>query len=105
MSEVKHTPTPWKIYTAENRPHSPLVITSTEDKLKWVADVFSNESCEANARFIVTACNNYERMKAMLEEMISPLELYKAYGWPDRVDVTARASALIAELNKTEGKG
>lgn len=76
MKTYQHTPTPWKITKATN---GDTYIGGHEWVLKMVSKVdFTALPVEANAAFIVRACNNYETMLKMLKEVAEVME-----GWDD----------------------
>lgn len=64
-------------------------MTSPEDVSRELALVWS----EAWPRIVA--------LESLIKEAIGPLELYHAYGWPDRDGVIRRLKAAIA---KAEGK-
>lgn len=71
---TEHTPLPWKIRTRE----TPSIDTATwyiETDSALVAEVHSWVSSEANARFIVTACNSHADL---LEACCNALGAYQA---------------------------
>lgn len=39
-----------------------------------------------------------DKLLATLEKCVTPLELYNAYGWPDRECVIQKTKATIAEV-------
>lgn len=83
---MKHTPTPWHIvnrstlskFTADWREIGPNVIMATSfDRTR---DGETETHCgvkinEANADFIVLACNNHDRLLASLKQLIPILEI------------------------------
>lgn len=78
-TETKHTPTPWRNYT-NNVCAGPLKgcfidARKNNESTARIADVLayggvaSQEECEANAAFIVRACNAHNDLVAVLAEL------------------------------------
>ena len=75
---TKHTPTPWKV---DQTPHHKLGWFITSDEIGGVATAQNNkllspDEIEANAEFIVRACNGWDNIEA-LKERIKDLEAQK----------------------------
>lgn len=78
MSEVKHTPTPWKIHE-----HDGESFLNGVGKSYWQIDgpqhaICNNRDCagssaeqKANAAFIVKAVNSYEKLVAALQNIMN----------------------------------
>jgi hypothetical protein len=80
MSE--HTPIPWRICPDEDNPEQTLIVTAESDP--WViaemargcdhyekySDIAQPED-DANAHFIVLACNLHDEMRRVLKELAS----------------------------------
>ncbi len=63
---IKHTPTPWKL--------KHLLIVGGDNH---IAGVFSDPvpgQKEANAKFILRACNNHDKQKAINDKLIKALK-------------------------------
>lgn len=107
---TKHTPTPWKL-----DPYLVGQIVSM-DEVKLIAragrvqPIYDEEQLErnANAAFIVRACNSYEQLVAALEETLAeaigwldesrgchPTNLMD-HGWYDRAKAALAAAAGVA---------
>jgi hypothetical protein len=71
MTEIKHTPTPW--FFLKNGPD--YAISATKSRIARFSDIFATqphseaqyEEAEANAEFIVRACNAHDDLVAALE--------------------------------------
>ena len=99
----KHTPGPWigagpsfgdplPRYTTE-------IVTEREDEDGAATSICElpfhhhDDENEANARLIAAAPELLEA----LQDAVAALDLYKAYGWPDRFNVIGRSRAAIAK--------
>lgn len=109
MSEVNHTPTPWRV------DHS-IVIDPTARTRRSEWHIFSNvtgpdfiageASSQANGDFIVRACNAHEALVAALKNAFSVIEEYRR-AFDDynlflgddnkRFDESVRDALLLAE--------
>jgi len=86
--DKKHTPAPWKvggydgvtIYAPDDSDGDPCIISTLNIRSKniqYLHDVFSfpkYSSQQANAEFIVRACNNHHELLEALEECLEYLE-------------------------------
>ncbi len=92
---MKHTPGPWFINGHER------YTKYVEARIGggWVQEVAAcgptenPEQQEANARLCAAAPDLLEGLKKALE----PLEMYHAYGWPDRDGVIGQIKSAIAK--------
>lgn len=124
---MQHTPIPWEVDATartaypetKNRDGSLTFpdgyrttgysIRSKEHKGILVADIYPGHSsdrsapvCEANAAFIVTACNAHEELLAALGGLVNNAGLTWLPGYKEELDTAMRqARAAIA---KAEGK-
>jgi len=96
---MNHTPTPW----------SPEAVKSTWLRGSQLASgpFHSHVEQEANAAFIVEACNNYERLKAERDELLAALR--KVVDAPNHAFATGDALFDAVEyarraIAKAEGK-
>jgi hypothetical protein len=73
--KLKHTPIPWEV---PSRNIERVISSRPEVEADIICDAPSMpkslENWEANSAFIVEACNNYERVKQLNEEMRAALE-------------------------------
>jgi hypothetical protein len=87
-----HTPTPWHVAVKRG---THLILdkqggTECEENA-LVATVYGTYSNDANARFIVTACNAHEAMKAALQEIAD------SYLASPAIQAKAKAALKLAE--------
>lgn len=75
---VGHTPGPWSCFQFSKH-HNWKVDTGDED---WYVDVGMTAHSEANAEFIVRACNSYDTMLEALNEAVRYLQFNKGNGSP-----------------------
>ena len=91
MSEVKHTPTPWR----QHYPLKPGVIVDAHDKR--VAEVFGRDIWAPNAAFIVRACNAHDalvRELSHLVRLIEPMERDGSLNIPGLATLNGAREAL-----------
>ena len=88
--DKKHTKTPFS-YEMQFKD----AYIKAEDNTE-IAHIFytHQDNTEANARFIVTACNNFESMREALEAVNAYLEA----SYPTNLGLKSRASELIDEV-------
>jgi len=70
-----HTPTPWRVELER----SPLRVEPTDQKFPPICNVLHQDTSEetnANAAFIVKACNNFDQMLSTLKLVIAE--------WPEK---------------------
>lgn len=68
MSEVKHSDLPWRIDCSESSSnYGATIITSSKVKAKKVAARLGGPDRDANAAFIVKACNAHDKLVAALQ--------------------------------------
>lgn len=63
MSESKHTKLPWHVHH-----RNPLVLQAADGNIALMNLARPSEESEANAAFIVTACNSHAELVEALEE-------------------------------------
>lgn len=94
----KHTPGPWQL----EREGKIRLLVRTQPGRCYAF----HPNDEANARLIAAAPDLYrivheqreviQKQDAALRAALEPLELYHAYGWPDRAGVRAKLKAALA---------
>lgn len=101
MSET-HTPLPWHVNQLDGY--------SIHGIRGWIADVtagtmneVSIEEREANAKFIVEACNNYERIKAQRDELLAVMKRVLAFQ-DQEADFRSQMRQAIANAEKEKGQ-
>lgn len=57
---------------------------------------------EADARRILRAVDSHDDLLTAPRAALEPLELYHAYGWPDRAGVRGRLRSAIEKAGGTE---
>ncbi len=107
MSEIRHTPTPWR--TTKRQPN----VICNEGGDKWIARATIGHSpsprfigdadfAAANAAFIVTAVNAYDKHRSLIETLVVALkhsgELLEYGGFDlDYLNIALAASKEISE--------
>lgn len=100
----KYTPGPWKHETVFDQRGNPCAYSVWpcnqfygRDRICMTPD---GTTCEnlSNAQIIAAAPD----LLAALKQAIEPLELYHAYGWPDRDGVIAKVKAAIRKAEGAE---
>lgn len=71
MSETKHTPAPWNLGKVK-KSHALFIEAPSRDICQMVGPV--DKRREANAEFIVRACNAHEELVNICEDMANALE-------------------------------
>jgi hypothetical protein len=93
----KHTPTPWE-YVDYSKDGERL---SIDGENNTIAEVFNTEgNLEANAAFIVKACNSHEALKDMLHAVLDDLKS----GRLTHVDGTDSAIEEVEDVLKLVGE-
>ncbi|HGP4249070.1 TPA: hypothetical protein ACLM19_005256 [Pseudomonas aeruginosa] len=96
MSNHKHTPGPWEIERYSDGLIQIVgdvrIVSDDEENVTTVVEAVARGD-EANARLISAAPELLEGLKKALE----PLEMYHAYGWPDRDGVIGQIKSAIAK--------
>jgi hypothetical protein len=73
MSETKHTPGPWKAGRFNTNPAAPIQIYGPDrDPIVTTAHCYGDH--DANAAFIVRACNSHDALVAALEHIVESIE-------------------------------
>ncbi len=96
---MKHTPTPWETektkrctwiqHPDESRPEGCKIILK-------IADTCCDAEAQANAEFIVEACNAYERLKKERGALLKALKAAKKWAvWEDCLGVLDDADKAI----------
>ena len=74
IQETKHTPTPWITETSDNKRTTYIVDSATETYLVATLDgndpVRGSVTADANALFIVRACNSHDELVAALTRLL-----------------------------------
>ena len=77
----KHTLTPWKTMQCKNldSPDSIDIIFGEECGSSFICDCgdLKNDNAQANAAFIVTACNSYEADQKKIAELVAVVRLMR----------------------------
>ena len=104
MTNTKHTPGPWKaggdnnswnkIFNHGNRP----IATVNSIHKAGQREAGDGDTQEANARFIVTACNSHAELLEALKEADKVLELAKMY-FPKSIKNGDRFALLNVQAN------
>jgi len=111
MSEFakEHTALPWEIMTPADTTDGLARFVRTERKGAIVEcrydGYIDKEEAEANARFIVTACNHFEEMRETLKELHIGLKIrlaQEAASWGANADKTTEFLSKHPTLNKLE---
>lgn len=97
----KHTELPWGVSTWIEQPNNktkPMISAKgVTVAITHPAPICQESECEANARLIVNAVNNYERLREALRNVVD--------GWTSGDDVFGpiqKARALLQELDNLE---
>lgn len=78
--KAKHTPTPWKMEESQNKYSTAFDILHVKSGA-WIAVVHGGrEFYEADAKFIITAVNNFESLTEALAEAIALEEIAQRNG-------------------------
>lgn len=99
---AEHTPLPWR-YGGHNdgnfRIYAPNLLGTRSGPVAEVLHRHDGGERTANARLIVRAVNNHERLVAMLQEF--RLEAFEcdASDWPELHEIAGRAGMLLAEID------
>ena len=111
---MEHTATPWKFYKDKLRPQlSDRVVMEVQDSCQRAIVPWTGFDCanqpwaekEANARFIVLACNNFDEMRETLKELHIGLKIrlaQEAASWGANADKTTEFLSKHPTLNKLE---
>lgn len=73
MSETKHTPTPWK-YLANVGPTKIVLLEQNGDTIFECIKNTRDSRMEANAAYIVKACNSHEKLVRDREALLKALK-------------------------------
>jgi hypothetical protein len=73
-----HTPTPWK-YTTNVGPTQALLTEDDGSTIAMLRNVAGQSAFEANARFIVTACNAHDGLVSAQEQLIADNVMLRHY--------------------------
>ena len=99
----KHTPTPWNVIIDDK-------LIYIDSDLDNICDLYhfgfasipvTKDNAEANAQFIVKACNAHDKLVEALEDMVKVFE-YCSADYDDSDKVFLKAQALLKEVK--EGK-
>lgn len=74
--EVKHTPLPWNAHSNNNDDYIDIDSSGTRITSIPLVSVLDNEESEANAAFIVKACNSHYTLLEALKEMVNEYEIF-----------------------------
>jgi len=81
VSKPKHTPLPWEVNT-----DTPPFFLKFRHATKHIGtarnDALSNDEAQANAEFIVRACNNHYKLLNALKELV-----YDIRDWNDALEI------------------
>ena len=109
-SNMNHTPTPWKLNKAGSQ--KTIYINTADEEGLYLADLQNcqgTETTEANAEFIVRACNSHDDLvKALKEvkEQIGEVFYSQKQDNPEHDAAIDRIVSVVGEaLAKAEGKG
>lgn len=98
-----HTPTPWKVFGRSIDDLSKDDVMTEAKPHRRICDVFGgtkeNPVGLANAEFIVRACNNHERLLAMLKELEECAAYWSEYDVP--LGIVDRLRKTIADAERT----
>lgn len=105
----KHTKTPWELDTCGwpliiNEAASDKVVCELPMKVKGSTLYVSESEQEANAQFIVTACNHHDELVATLEDV----QVFARLSCPQGVDCDLwestfdRVESVLAKLKGTK---
>lgn len=101
---MKHSELPFKVERLNKINPDILHITNLEgDYENEIATIFSKENAEADAEFIVRACNNHKLLLDALEDLIEtvPKQLEDADWWNDNLtDAMNKAKQAIINAEK-----
>ena len=86
----KHTPTPWTVAKHERG------LVRAQGRTIVVVRETGNQDIDANAEFIVRACNAHEDLLAALKEIERSLANHPTFAWHNIVEI-ARAAIAKAE--------
>lgn len=87
---AQHTPTPWNVLSPKGTLCAWRIVSNDDCNVAFVAQRLSNAEADANAAFIVTACNAHDELVAALRNLEA--ELHLAYD-----DVPAGVDACMAQ--------
>lgn len=93
--EKKHTPTPWKT-------NNTSLVDNNDNTIGFMHFVSKTDqyiNAKANAKFIVEACNNYERLQSENERMRDLLVKRKKYIGEFPLFVQSLYSDELDEIN------
>ena len=97
--QASHTPLPW---TVEWNGRQRLEIAGPGEADYMIGRVFIESPCaEANAEYIVKACNNYPTMLETLRDLIEEHDAPRMGTLDERMDKWEAACAVLANIDKT----
>jgi len=109
---MSHTPTPWAVHVYGARSveiHSDVlpaivaVMPDANDDPDLPADCLDNAEAQANAAFIVCACNAHDELVAALDDLNESTEQYLAAPSIDRMNnLTESLRSARAALGKAK---
>ena len=101
---MNHTPLPWNYQVTLSKA---VVIWGDEKRITPLVatmDTTNHKLNEANARFIVTACNSYEATREALQKLLATTELNLDELEQETQEALAQAQAALALADGKEAQ-
>jgi hypothetical protein len=98
------TPGPWKVFAGPN--HEWKVKALERGGYFTICSVISFDEREANANFIVQACNSHDRLLEVCRALLFEYDRYGQNEWPDHGGlgkIITSARSVVARVDSQKG--